>query len=108
MSSGFSKLFMRPSQLKPEEQQFLADKFGGKVIRVIRKGEKTVTAAPFNTIKVGDTFFVNGKAVKCGESAQHYNGPNYQGSIVFDVSGHVWYPNDVDTSNLKEVEVVHE
>ena len=96
MSSSFSKLFMRPSRLNEEEKEHLSSIHGGIHVYVTRKKTKEKILAPFNTIREGDYFFINGTAYKCGSNAQYYNGPRYQGYIVFDVDGQVWYPQNLD------------
>ena len=97
MTSSFTKLFMRPSMLSKEEQTQLGESIReSTLVYVIRKKAKEKVLAPFNSIREGDRFFVGGTEYKCGTAPCHYNGPRYQGFILFDVDGQVWYPNNLD------------
>lgn len=67
-----------------------------KQVKVIRKHSTELMLAPFNSIRKGDTIFVQQAAIVCGEDAHKSEDPSYDGFLLYGEDGDSWFPEDLD------------
>ena len=69
---------------------------GSTTVEVIRKNETEKTDVLFETLKVGDTFFVDGAAYTVGVDAHYSGDASYDGYLLYDTHENGWFPEDLD------------
>ena len=67
-----------------------------KLCAVIRANGVSLDLVPFNSIKKGDWFTAGGYLRQCGEKPHLSGDATFDGYLLFDTEGNVWFPEDVE------------
>lgn len=63
----------------------------------IPKGSHNTCSIPFESLDVGDMFFVNGTPHKVGIKAHISGDASYDGYLLYDDQNAGWFPEELDT-----------
>lgn len=72
-----------------------------RIVKGVKKGTAALTGILFQDLKVGDTFFQNGKPITVGENAHMSGDVSYDGYLVYDWKGNSYFPEDADPFELE-------
>lgn len=64
-------------------------------VRVCR-ADGRLDVIPFDEIRAGDLFTVNGNGHVCEEEPHHCGDASYDGMLLYDSDGNSWFPEDLD------------
>ena len=67
-----------------------------KKVSCIPKGCREVQEVPFESLRKGDIFFVNGESFTVNEDAHYSGDASYDGYLLYDSEGNSWFPEDLD------------
>lgn len=65
-------------------------------VKVIREGAVEVSLVPFESVKRGDTIFLNDSPFVCDEDAHQSGDASYDGFLLYGEDGESYFPEDLD------------
>lgn len=68
----------------------------GNFVKCARNGAGEVEDVPFESLRKGDIFFVNGLLHVAGSDAHYSGDASYDGYLIYDTNDNGWFPEDLD------------